>query len=123
MICKRCGQEATDDTLCVKGLKHPVSTVRTDAGYSVRGIHACTPATIEPTKPRPKPERKPKTKPLIIRGIARQRIPGDTGVGDTVERLLAKMGGDQFKWVMERLGIKCGCEDRKAWLNRTYPYQ
>ena len=67
--------------------------------------------------------REPKPRPLLIRGIERQRIPSDTGVGDTVERLLAKMGGDQFKWVMHKLGINCGCEDRKAWLNRVYPYQ
>jgi len=66
--------------------------------------------------------KKPKPRPLLIRGISRQRIDSDTGVGDTVERLLAKMGGDQFKWVMARLGVNCGCEDRKQYLNRVYPY-
>lgn len=60
--------------------------------------------------------------PLIIRGIARQRIDSDLGVGDTIERILAKMGGSQFEWVMHRMGIDCGCGSRKDWLNAVYPY-
>jgi hypothetical protein len=60
--------------------------------------------------------------PLLVRGIARQRIDTDTGVGDTVHRILSKMGGDQFEWVMKRLGIECGCGERQAWLNAVYPY-
>jgi hypothetical protein len=67
----------------------------------------------------PKP---PAHRPLLIQGISRQRIPSDTGVGDTVERILAKMGGSQFKWVMARLGVDCGCGSRQEWLNRVYPY-
>jgi len=66
---------------------------------------------------------KPPPRPLLIQGISRQRIPSDTGVGDTVERILAKMGGDQFKWVMKRLGVDCGCGSRQEWLNRVYPYE
>jgi len=65
----------------------------------------------------------PKPRPLLIVGISRQRIPSDTGVGDTVERILSKMGGDQFKWVMARLGVDCGCGSRQEWLNRVYPYE
>lgn len=68
-------------------------------------------------------EDKPQPRPLLIRGIERQRIPSDTGVGDTAERIISKFGGDQFKWVMARLGVNCGCEDRKQYLNRVYPYQ
>lgn len=60
--------------------------------------------------------------PLLVRGIKRQRIPSDKGVGDTVHRILSKMGGLQFEWVMKRLGINCGCGDRQAWLNAAYPY-
>jgi hypothetical protein len=33
------------------------------------------------------------------------------------------MGGDQFKWVMKRLGVDCGCGSRQEWLNRVYPYE
>lgn len=61
--------------------------------------------------------------PLLIRGIARQRIESDKGVGDTIHRILSKMGGSQFEWVMKRLGINCGCGDRQEWLNRVYPYE
>jgi hypothetical protein len=69
-------------------------------------------------------EPKPKEPwPLFIVGISRQRIPSDTGVGDTVERILSRMGGDQFKWVMARLGVDCGCGSRQEWLNRVYPYE
>lgn len=67
--------------------------------------------------------RKPKPWPLLIRGIARQRIDTDKGVGDTVERIISKMGGGQFKWVMDRLGIDCGCGGRQEWLNAVYPYK
>lgn len=61
--------------------------------------------------------------PLWLLGITWLRTKEDTGVGDTVERALSYMGGDQFKWMMNRLGINCGCEDRKQYLNRVYPYE
>lgn len=63
-----------------------------------------------------------KPRPLIIRGIERRRIDTDKGVGDTVERIISKLGGDSFKWVMQRLGLDCGCDNRKAWLNARWPY-
>lgn len=61
--------------------------------------------------------------PLIVRGISRRRISSDKGVGDTVHRILSKMGGTQFEWVMKRLGIDCGCGSRQEWLNAVYPYE
>jgi hypothetical protein len=61
--------------------------------------------------------------PLLIRGIARQRIASDIGVGDTIHRVLGKMGGTQFEWVMKRLGIDCGCGSRQDWLNSVYRYE
>jgi hypothetical protein len=63
------------------------------------------------------------TWPLLIRGIARQRIASDIGVGDTIQRILSKMGGAQFEWVMKRLGIDCGCGSRQDWLNAAYRYE
>ena len=87
----------------------------------VSSLSRQSPSIVEPPKPRQSPE--PKTKPLLILGIQRQRIPSDIGVGDTVERILSKMGGDQFKWVMARLGVDCGCGSRQEWLNRVYPYE
>jgi len=61
--------------------------------------------------------------PLVVRGIARRRIGTDLGVGDTVERIIKRFGGDGFKWIMKRLGIECGCEDRKSLLNKLFPYK
>lgn len=70
----------------------------------------------------PDTEENPPVWPLLIRGIARQRSEADVGVGDTVHRILSKMGGSQFEWVMKRLGIDCGCGDRRDWLNAVYKY-
>jgi len=60
--------------------------------------------------------------PLVIRIIATQKTQEDKGVGDTVKRVLAKMGGEAFEWVMSKAGVNCGCGDRKDWLNRHYRY-
>lgn len=60
--------------------------------------------------------------PVLIRVLYFMRQTNDTGVGDTVERIFAKFGGTQFKWLMDRLGVNCGCEDRKQYLNRIFPY-
>jgi hypothetical protein len=62
------------------------------------------------------------------RGAITQRIialrkPGEIGLGDTVARIFAKFGGDQFKWISKQLGINCGCNDRQAALNAWFPYQ
>lgn len=58
----------------------------------------------------------------LINRITALKKPNDSGLGDTVERIFAKFGGTQFKWVMDKLGVNCGCEDRKNYLNRVYPY-
>ncbi len=50
------------------------------------------------------------------------RAPEDGGLGDTVERLLAKAGGRQIKALLTVMGIPCGCGDRQKWLNEHYPY-
>jgi hypothetical protein len=60
--------------------------------------------------------------PLIIRMIAKRRIETDSGIGDTLERIFARFGGRQFKAVMDRLKINCGCDDRKAALNKWFRY-
>jgi|GEM_PF-3725823 len=83
-------------------------------------IFAVYDTTIFPTFVPPSPSAS--KWPLIIRGIARRKKPDDRGVGDTIERLLSKMGGDQFAWLMDKLGIDCGCGDRQASLNAWYPY-
>jgi hypothetical protein len=55
--------------------------------------------------------------------ITRRRRPGETGVGDTLERIIAAKGGDFFKKAYKKLmGRSCGCGDAKARLNREFPY-
>lgn len=54
--------------------------------------------------------------------LIRFRSDSDTGLGDTVERLIAMFGGKRIEAILKRLGINCGCGDRKAWLNRNWPY-
>lgn len=62
------------------------------------------------------------TWPWIVRTVYARRIDGERGIGDTVERLFAYMGGRQFKAFMKANKTPCGCSDRQAWLNARYPY-
>ena len=50
------------------------------------------------------------------------RSPSDIGVGDTVQRIATKFGGERFKKWAKRIGIPCGCDKRQAEWNRLYPY-
>lgn len=84
---------------------------------------------MRPTGPKRKPPAKIPTIPeqeaidsRLIGWVRWLRTPEDTGVGDTVERLLAKAGGRKIKKMLERIGVGCGCTDRQAALNRKYPY-
>lgn len=54
--------------------------------------------------------------------FANRRIESDIGVGDTVQRYAAKVGGEQFKRFSKWLGIPCGCTERQGEWNRLYPY-
>lgn len=83
------------------------------------------------TVPRPKksPEevaaKKAKRKqnlPRVIRFLESRKQPGELGAGDTLERLLASVGGRKFKRLMRWLGAPCGCEDRQAWMNNKWPW-
>lgn len=61
--------------------------------------------------------------PKIAERIARKRIAGEKGVGDTLERLLSKVGGNVFKAAYQKItGRSCGCGDVKAKLNADFPY-
>ena len=50
------------------------------------------------------------------------RTSDDTGVGDTVQRYAAILGGEQFKVWAKKLGMPCGCTTRQAEWNARYPY-
>lgn len=81
---------------------------------------------VSPTKaPRPAPPPQPVPRdqwPLAVRGVAKMAQEGDQGVGDTLQRLLAHVGGEQYKRMMKRIGIDCGCAASQAHLNALYPY-
>ncbi len=46
----------------------------------------------------------------------------DGGVGDTVQRWAAKLGGEGFKKWADTVGLPCGCTERQQEWNTLYPY-
>jgi uncharacterized Zn finger protein (UPF0148 family) len=80
-----------------------------------------TPPAAEKPSRRPKP-RAAEKRSRIIRLVESLKAPEDRGVGDTVERLLAKAGGRKFKHLMHLLKLPCGCQNRQKWLNDRFPY-
>lgn len=60
--------------------------------------------------------------PPWAKALATQKIDSDTGVGDTAERVFGKFGGTLFNVMIKKLGMKCGCGERKIDWNREYPY-
>ena len=71
--------------------------------------------------PRPITERVT-SKPKWIDLVSYFRLPEDKGVGDTVQRYAAMLGGEQFKAWAKKLGMPCGCTTRQAEWNARYPY-
>jgi hypothetical protein len=71
---------------------------------------------IELTKP-------PQPWPRWALAMADHRTPEDTGLGDTVARIIGPIGGDLFQvWFHKVTGRNCRCKQRQAWLNRKYPF-
>lgn len=62
------------------------------------------------------------TKPIWVLLVSYLRTPKDTGVGDTVQRYAAMLGGEQFKVWAKKLGMPCGCTTRQKEWNLRYPY-
>ncbi len=61
--------------------------------------------------------------PRWVRLIANQKTPDDSGVGDTVARIIGPVGGHAYKtWFAETFGESCGCVKRQARLNALYQY-
>ena len=61
--------------------------------------------------------------PFWARWLAKRRQPGDAGAGDTLARILGKVGADRAAKVWEQVtGTACGCSDRRGWLNGRYSY-
>ena len=60
--------------------------------------------------------------PAWARGVELLRFPEDVGVGDTVERWAAKVGGAQFKAMAKAVGLPCRCAQRREEWNKRFPY-
>lgn len=60
--------------------------------------------------------------PYWVRFVKRLRKPEDRGIGDTVQRMAAWLGGERFKLVAAKLGIPCGCTQRQSEWNERWPY-
>jgi hypothetical protein len=73
------------------------------------------PAVVEQASVTPWQER-------LVALVSRFRTPEDRGVGDTLERLLAKVGGRKIKHLLRLANLPCRCDDRQKWLNERFPY-
>lgn len=74
-----------------------------------------------------RPEANPDGEPTVVstawvRLVKMLRKPEDKGVGDTVQRIAAKFGGERFKAWSKKLGMPCGCTERQEEWNRIWPY-
>jgi hypothetical protein len=69
-----------------------------------------------------KPTQKPAEANQWVPILKLLRKPEDKGVGDTVQRIAAKFGGERFKAFAAKIGLPCGCTDRQAWFNERFPY-
>lgn len=61
--------------------------------------------------------------PWAARIVAKMRADVDKGIGDTLQRLFAKLGGEWVKATYHTLtGKSCGCESRQRRANELFPY-
>lgn len=65
--------------------------------------------------------RKPEW-PRWAQWVYARRQPGEIGIGDTARRLLAQVGGEQYKLLVRNVGLPCKCAMRQAEWNTKYPY-
>lgn len=60
---------------------------------------------------------------LVARSLKLLRTEADTGVGDTLARVIGPVGGTAYKqWFRATFGRACGCVERQANLNQLFPY-
>lgn len=53
--------------------------------------------------------------------VKRRRYP-DSGVGDTMRWVYARIGGERWKKFRKAIGFPCKCPVKQARFNRIYPY-
>ncbi len=62
--------------------------------------------------------------PRLAMLLSKMAIDGDNGLGDTLERLAATVGGNQIKKLYKKImGHDCGCGARQWQMNVQYPYR
>lgn len=79
--------------------------------------HAAGRNAPEPVQPLPRSEW-----PLSVRVVARLAKDGERGIGTTLTRLIAGVGGEVYKQMAASVGIDCRCAAKAAALDRKYPY-
>ena len=67
-------------------------------------------------------ERPPREWPAWAKSLRDQKQDGETGVGDTVFRILGQTGETFKEYFKRATGKDCGCTIRQANLNREFPY-
>lgn len=71
----------------------------------------------------PQPGGLPGEWPKWAQTLKAQRIEGETGIGDTVKRILGQTG-ETFSELYQRMtGADCGCVIRQKVLNLEFPYR
>jgi len=95
------------------------TTVRVGGGNGDRAQRKLKQTAEEKAAKKAKRER---NRPRIVRFVESKRIDSDRGIGDTLERLLASVGGRKYKRLLSWLGASCGCQNRQDWLNKKWPY-
>jgi hypothetical protein len=65
----------------------------------------------------------PTKRPVWVRLVSVCKSSEDIGVGDTIKRIAAEIGGERFKVWAKQCGIPCGCTERQEILNEKYPYE
>jgi hypothetical protein len=56
---------------------------------------------------------------LDVDGIVKNNIMKSRGLGDTIEKFTKATG---IKKVADLIPGGCGCDDRKQWFNKNFPY-
>lgn len=72
--------------------------------------------------PAPKRGGGSKKWPFVLEPMKLLAKDGDKGLGDIVERVVGKVGGEEYKrWYFKVFGRHCGCSERRDSLNEDYP--
>lgn len=60
--------------------------------------------------------------PFVLEPLKLLAKDGDKGLGDIVERVIGKVGGEEYKkWYAKIFGRPCSCNERRDSLNADYP--